>query len=153
MCLKRKPPPKEREINTGEMQTKIRTVPISVLIAAESRSITKTKMTSRMAKLLGTAIHSGAMPNDWNRMAESLVDQADSVNPVVLVLDRDIIDGTPEQWTEALVMTLDELIAKVAAEKPYRTRKPEVETIVAKTIELLEAEVGVQLVTRSDKSE
>ncbi|WP_415714447.1 hypothetical protein [Maridesulfovibrio sp.] len=102
MCLKRKPPPKGCEIKTGEMQTQIRLVPIDKLHAAEAQTLKKTKMVQRMAKHLGTAIQSGAMPNDWNRMAESLIDQAESVNPEVLVIGYDEVDGIKEEWKEAL---------------------------------------------------
>ncbi|WP_321402648.1 hypothetical protein [Maridesulfovibrio sp.] len=153
MCLKRKPPPKERGIKTGEVQTKVRTVPIGILFAAESRSITKGKMASRMAKLLQIGVESGAMSDDWTKQAQSLIDQAESVNPEVLVISYDEIDGSKEERMEALIMTLDELVEKVAEEKPYRTRKSEVENIVTTAVAMLEAEVGVELVTRKDKSE
>lgn len=102
MCLKRKPPPKDCEIGTAEMQTKIRLVSIDKLHACEAQVLTKTKMVQRMAKLLGTAIQIGEMPDDWTRTAKSLVEQADSVKPEVLVIDYDEVDGIKEERTEAI---------------------------------------------------
>jgi len=55
-----------------------------------------------MAKLLQIGVESGAMSNDWTRQAQSLIDQAESVNPEVLMIDYDPIDGTKEEWKEAL---------------------------------------------------
>lgn len=89
MCLKRFSP--------GEIY-----VPLSRLHAVEARSLTKTKVVQRMTKLLQIGVESGAMSNDWTKQAQSLIDQAESVNPEVLMIDYDPIDGTKEEWKEAL---------------------------------------------------
>lgn len=102
MCLKRKPPPKECEINTSEIQTKIRLVPIDKLHAAEAQILRKTKMAQRMTKLLKIGVEEKRMSDDWTRQAKSLIEQADSVNPEVLVIDYDEVDGIKEELMEAL---------------------------------------------------
>lgn len=101
MCLKRKPPP-NCGIKTNEVQTKIRLVPIDKLHAAEAQTLKKSKMVQRMAKLLKIGVKSGAMTNDWTRMANSLIEQTDSVNPEVLVIEPDEVDGIKNERMEYL---------------------------------------------------
>lgn len=83
-----------------EQKERITLVRIETLHNCEKQVLKKTKMVQRMAKLLQIGVESGAMSDDWTRMASSLIEQADSVNPEVLTIDYDPIDGTKEEWME-----------------------------------------------------
>lgn len=62
-----------------ETMMRERLVPLSALHSCEASVLRRQKEVQSMAKLLKTAIKSGAMPDDWTRQATKMLERTNLV--------------------------------------------------------------------------